>query len=146
VYVRELVITCRAKPARVGLDQARQLLTPKESAEVFIGLLAQESVEVFGLLCLTTKYRVIGYYEVSRGTLNTTVVEPRDVFKAALLANAACVIVGHNHPSDDPSPSPDDIALTRRLAAAGALLGIELVDHIVVGNNRYVSFKEMGVL
>ena len=146
MYVRELVITCRAKPARVGLDQARQLLTPKESAEVFIGLLAQESVEVFGLLCLTTKYRVIGYYEVSRGTLNTTVVEPRDVFKAALLANAACVIVGHNHPSDDPSPSPDDIALTRRLAAAGALLGIELVDHIVVGNNRYVSFKEMGVL
>jgi DNA repair protein RadC len=80
------------------------------------------------------------------GTLNSTVIEPRDVFREALLGAAAAVVAFHNHPSGDPSPSADDVELTSRLAAAGALMGIDLVDHIVLGDVRYCSFREMGRL
>ena len=83
---------------------------------------------------------------VAVGTLNSTVVEPRDVFREAMLGAAAAVVVFHNHPSGDPSPSPDDVELTRRLAAAGTLMGIDVVDHIVLGDTRYCSLKEMGRL
>jgi DNA repair protein RadC len=98
------------------------------------------------MLCLSTKHRVIAYHEVSRGTLDSTLVHPREVFKAALLANAAAIIVNHNHPSGDPSPTIDDLEVTRRLVAAGEILGIVVLDHIVVGDGRYFSFKEAGRL
>jgi DNA repair protein RadC len=80
------------------------------------------------------------------GTLNSTVVQPRDVFREAALGAAAAIVVFHNHPSGDPSPSPDDVELTSRLAAAGTLMGIDVVDHIILGDMRYCSFKEMGKL
>ena len=83
---------------------------------------------------------------MSRGTLDSTLVHPREVFKAAILANAAAVVLAHVHPSGDPTPSRDDVELTRRLSSAGALLGIEILDHIVVGHGCYTSFKELGVL
>ena len=73
-------------------------------------------------------------------------MQPRDVFREAMLGAASAVVVFHNHPSGDPTPSPDDVELTRRLAAAGTLMGIDLVDHIVLGDVRYCSFKEMGKL
>jgi DNA repair protein RadC len=82
--------------------------------------------EVFAILCVSTKLRVIAYHEVSRGTLDATLVHPREVFKAALLANAAAIILTHNHPSGDSIPSADDVQLTRRLVDAGALLGVEV--------------------
>ena len=120
--------------------------TPRESALALMRLLQHEPSEVFAILCLSTKHRVIAYHEVSRGTLDATLVHPREVFKAAILANAAALVVAHVHPSGDPTPSPDDIELTRRLAAAGTLLGIEVLDHIIVGDERYVSFRELGRL
>ena len=83
---------------------------------------------------------------VAVGTLNSTVVQPRDVFREAMLGAAAAIVVFHNHPSGDPTPSPDDVDLTTRLAAAGALLGIDLIDHVVLGDVRYCSFKELGRL
>jgi DNA repair protein RadC len=89
---------------------------------------------------------VIAYHEVSRGTLDATLVHPREVFKAALLANAATIVLAHNHPSGNPAPSPDDMALTRRLIDAGRLLGVDVLDHIVIGDGRYVSFRERGWL
>jgi DNA repair protein RadC len=98
------------------------------------------------MLCLSTKHRVIAYHEVSRGTLDSTLVHPREVFKAALLANAAAIVVSHNHPSGDPSPTMDDLEVTTRLAAAGEVLGIAVLDHIVIGDGRYFSFKEAGRL
>lgn len=114
---------------------------------MFIGLLAAEAVEVFGMICLTTTHRVIGYYEVSRGTLDSTAVHPREVFKAAMLANASSIVVGHNHPSGDPTPSPDDRVLTTRLQAAGELVGISVLDHIIVGcEQRYTSFVNLGLI
>jgi len=79
---------------------------------------------------------------VAVGSLNATAVEPRDVFREAARAGAAAIVVFHNHPSGDPSPSADDVELTRRLVAAGVLMGIDVVDHIVLGDTRYYSFKE----
>ena len=122
------------------------LTTPRDSAAILVPLLQQEPSEVFAMLCLSTKRRVIAYHEVGRGTLETVLVTPREVFKAAILANAGAIIICHSHPSGDPTPSPDDLQLTRQLAAAGTLLGIEVLDHIIVGDGRYVSFREIGHL
>ena len=130
------------RPVVVGCELSR----PWDAAAAFMALLQDEPAEVFAILCLTTKHRVIAYHEVSRGALDSTVVHPREVFKAALLANSAAIIAAHNHPSGDPTPSPDDADLTKRLAAAGELLGIPLLDHIVIGDGRYFSFKEAGRL
>lgn len=119
---------------------------PSQAAAFFMPLLQTEPCEVFAMLCLTTKFVPLAYYILARGTLNACTVSPREVFQAALLTNAAYVVVAHNHPSGDPTPSPEDIDLTRRLAAAGILIGVALVDHIIVGDNRYFSFKEVSRL
>jgi DNA repair protein RadC len=109
--------------------------------------LQREIIEVSVVLCLDTRHHLVAYHEVSRGTLDHTIVEPRDVFKAALLANARSVILGHNHPSGDVTPSPLDHALTTRVASAGTLIGIPLDDHLIVAaDGRYASLKEMGLL
>jgi DNA repair protein RadC len=102
---------------------------------------------VFAVLCLSAEHEPIAYHEASRGCLTSTVVHPREVYKAVILCNAAAIVVGHNHPSGDPGPSADDMQLTARLAAAGQVLGIDLIDHIVIGHNgRYVSLREAGAL
>jgi DNA repair protein RadC len=80
------------------------------------------------------------------GTLDAAGIEPRDVYREAMLSGAAAIVVFHNHPSGDPTPSPEDKDLTQRLAAAGVLMGIDMIDHVVLGDGRYWSFKEMGEL
>ena len=102
--------------------------------------------EVFILITLNTKNIITGYFEVHRGTINTSLVHPREVFKRALLNNASNIMVAHNHPSGDPNPSKEDIQITERLKEAGNLLGINLLDHIIVGEDKYMSLKEKGVL
>lgn len=102
--------------------------------------------EVFILITLNIKNIVTGYFEVHRGTINTSLVHPREVFKRALLNNASDIMVAHNHPSGDPNPSKEDIQITERLKEAGNLLGINLLDHIIVGDDKYISLKEKGVL
>jgi len=83
---------------------------------------------------------------ITRGTLDTSLVHPREVFRPAVAAHAASLILVHNHPSGDPTPSPEDLAVTRRLAEAGALLGIPVEDHVIIGDGHYVSFIEAGLL
>ena len=83
---------------------------------------------------------------VSMGTINASLVTGREVFKSAILSNASYVILLHNHPSGDPTPSKDDIILTKRIIETGNLIGIPLVDHIIIGDNRYVSFRESGYM
>jgi DNA repair protein RadC len=146
--VRELTVRYSIRKDSEGRSMliGRTLSLPTDAAAAFMTALADEAAEVFAMFCLSTKHRVIAYHEVSRGTLDSTLVHPREVFKAALLANSAAILVGHNHPSGDPTPSPDDVALTTRLAAAGELLGIFLLDHIVIGDGRYCSFRELGRL
>ena len=146
--LRELTIRYAVRKDQDGqpILVGRTLSRPSESAAALMAVLQDEPAEVFAILCLTTKHRVIAYHEVGRGTLDSVLVNPREVFKAALLANAAAIVATHNHPSGDPTPSPDDLDVTRRLAAAGDVLGIPLLDHIIVGDARYFSFKEAGCL
>ena len=146
MHVREMILTFRDIPGAMQLDQG-PMRVPRQAAAVFTELLGRETVEVFGILCLTTKHGFLGYYEVSRGSLDAALVHPREVFKAALLANAAAVIFGHNHPSGDPTPSADDRVLTTRLVTVGELVGVGVLDHVIVGRDQqYFSFIESGVL
>ena len=102
------------------------------------------AVEQFGVVLLDTRHRVLRTAVLTVGTLNSTSIEPRDVFREATLGGAAALVVFHNHPSGDPTPSPDDVEMTRGLVAAGVLMGIDVVDHMILGDVRYCSFKEMG--
>jgi DNA repair protein RadC len=123
-----------------------QLRAPREVAAYLMPVFGSPPTEQFGVVLLDTKHRVMRTAIVAVGALNSAGVIPRDVFREATLAGAASVVVFHNHPSGDPCPSPDDMQLTRRLSAAGMLLGVELMDHIILGETRYCSFKEMGQL
>lgn len=129
---------------RRGPGARIQLRTPQDAAGYLLPAHGAHPVEQFGLVLLDTRHRVLRTKIVASGTLNTTIVHPRDVFREAVLGGAAAVVVFHNHPSGDPTPSQDDIELTRRLRAAGVLMGIEVVDHIVLADARYCSLKEMG--
>ena len=147
----------RAKAARVlaALELGRRTLThapsariqlrsPREAAAYLLPSFGSRPVEQFGLVLLDTKHRVLRTAVLAVGSLNTTIVQPREVFREATLGGAAAVVVFHNHPSGDPSPSPDDVELTRRLSAAGVVMGIDVVDHIILADVRYWSFKEQG--
>ena len=110
-------------------------------------LLAHESVEVFAVACLSTRHRVLSWHVLSRGTRSATSVSLPDVFvPACLTPGTTGIVVLHNHPSGDPSPSPDDVQLTRRLEHAANILDIALLDHLIVGDGRYFSFREAGAL
>lgn len=100
--------------------------------------------EHFVVLCLDSKSQVTAVQVVSIGSLSSTVVHPREVFKAAILTSSASVIVVHNHPSGNPEPSSEDTAITKQLAEAGKILGIELLDHIIIGNKQFWSMRGMG--
>ena len=119
------------------------------SADVF-GFLQRKAArwdrEHFLMLPLDGRNRVLGFEIVSVGTLTASLVHPREVFKTAILANAAAIIVAHNHPSGDPTPSAEDRAITQRLKDAGELLGIRLLDHVVLGERGYWSFADQGEL
>src|SRR5690606_32309380 len=101
--------------------------------------------EHFTVLFLDTRNRVTDEETLYVGSLNTSLVRIAEVFRGAVRRNCAAVIVAHNHPSGDPTPSPEDVALTRRLVDAGKLLEIEVLDHLVIGNNRYVSLRERAL-
>jgi len=102
--------------------------------------------EHFKLVLLNTRNKIIGISTISIGTLNASLVHPREVFRDAIVHSASSIILVHNHPSDDPDPSDDDVTLTGRLADAGRLMGIEVLDHIIVTSHGYTSFKERGIL
>jgi DNA repair protein RadC len=145
VYVRELRVHYRQRRV-IGRLPLERLVTPREAALAFGRLLRNEPVEVCGLFCLATGNQVLAYHELSRGTVDASLMHPRDILKVALLANATAVIVGHNHPSGDPTPSADDVRVTQRIKSAGDIVGIELVDHIVIAADRHFSFKDSGLL
>jgi DNA repair protein RadC len=123
-----------------------QLRCPRDAAEYLLPAFGSQRTEKVGVVLLDSRHRVLRTTIVASGTLNAAHVEPRDVFREAAVGGAAAIVLFHNHPSGDPSPSPDDKELTRRLAAAGVLMGIDLVDHIVLGEGCYCSFKETGQL
>lgn len=127
-------------------DAKTLVQSPADAARVVSGRLFDQRREVFGALLLNTKNEVISVETVSIGTLNASLVHPREVFNPAIRKSSNAVLLFHNHPSGNTSPSQEDRKLTARLVEAGKLLGIEVLDHIVVGENAYYSFKEHGHL
>ncbi|MGQ0605249.1 MAG: RadC family protein [Anaerolineales bacterium] len=120
--------------------------SPADAANLVMYELSGLTQEHLYVILVDTRNRVIGKpVEVYHGSLNTSLIRLGEVFRKAIQANAAGVIVVHNHPSGDPSPSPEDVAVTRALAEAGKLLDVELLDHLVIGHQRYVSLKERGL-
>ncbi len=118
--------------------------SPRDVVPLVASTLHGRDREHFVVVYLDTRHRVTGVETVAVGCLNASLVHPREVFKGAVLRSAAAVIVAHNHPSGDPSPSGEDRSLTARLAACGRLLGIDLLDHIVYGDGDWVSLRENG--
>ena len=102
--------------------------------------------EHFKAILLNTRNKIVAISTISVGTLNSSLVHPREVFKDALAHSASSIILAHNHPSDDPEPSDDDISVTRRLVEAGRLMGIDVLDHIIITRQGYTSLKEKGLL
>lgn len=123
-----------------------QILTAIDAAQILVPQFGALPVEHFGILLLDTKHRVTRTALVSVGTLDASVVHPREVFRAATSGAAAAIVVFHNHPSGDPTPSDDDVALTKRLIRAGDLMGITVLDHVIVAENSFFSLRERGVL
>lgn len=118
--------------------------SPREIAHHLLPQFGASPVEQFGVLMLDTKHHVIRSKIISIGSLDQTIVHPREVFREAAVASAAAIILFHNHPSGDPAPSPDDLALTHRLVEAGEILGIEVLDHVILSDHRYFSMREAG--
>lgn len=128
------------------LYEKKTIRSPQDAYDIATDVLdlMKRPEEELWVLSLNTKNDVTGMFMVSRGSLNSSIVHPREVFKGALLNNAASIIAVHQHPSGNSTPSREDIEVTKRLAEAGKILGIELLDHIVIGEGEYVSLKEKG--
>jgi DNA repair protein RadC len=127
-----------------GTSERPRLKTPREIARHLLPQYGASPVEQFGVLMLDTKNHVVRVKIVSMGSLDSTVVHPREVFREAAAASAASIILFHNHPSGDPTPSPEDIELTRRLVEAGDIMGIDVLDHLILADHRYFSMREAG--
>jgi DNA repair protein RadC len=135
-----------ARLAAEGGPESPSFRTPEETARYLLPRYAARPTETFGLLALDVRQRLKREAVVSLGCLTSSLVHPREVFQEAIVSRAAAIVLFHNHPSGDPEPSPEDLALTRRLVSAGSLLGIQVLDHLVLGAGRFVSLKERGVV
>lgn len=150
--VRELaarvpVYRCQLLRETAVLETDKKSIThPRAVADLVMDHFRWLDREHFCCLLLDTKNRPVGFTVVSIGSLNASIVHPREVYKPAILASAASLILIHNHPSGDPTPSQEDLEVTRRLGEAGQILGITVRDHIIIGNGCYLSYKEKGLL
>lgn len=124
----------------------RKITHSGDIAKIAIPLIGPEAVEVFVIFALTARHKVTGYHEVARGSLSSCAVSPGDVARVALIAGTPAFIVAHNHPSGEPEPSPEDIALTRKIKQAFDLLGLTLLDHVIVTSEHHKSLLDMGLL
>lgn len=130
-----------------GLSTERMIIrSPQDAVNLLMARLRYETREHFIVLLLSTKNHVLATPTISIGSLNASIVHPREVFREVINHSAASVILAHNHPSGDPTPSSEDIGLTRKLVDAGKILDIPVLDHIIIGNNKYVSLKEKGII
>lgn len=148
--VKAIQISCISELAkRLAKASAEEFLSfknPDSIAKYYMEDLRHEKQEHMKLLMLNSKAKLIGETVVSKGTVNASLITPRELFIEALQKNAVSIVILHNHPSGDPAPSREDKLITRRIQEAGALIGIELLDHIIIGNNCYISFRREGML
>lgn len=131
----------RFKTIRSG-RMNKKISSPKDLIECLEGEMSCLNQEILKVILLNTKNCIIGVKNVFIGSLNNSIVHPREIFKAAINKNSASIIICHNHPSGDPTPSKEDINITLRIKECGNIIGIQLLDHIIIGNNKYISFKE----
>lgn len=124
----------------------KKVSSPQDVADIFIPLLRDEMKEKFLLVCLNAANKIITYELISVGNLNSSVVHPREVFKAALDHNSASIILMHNHPSGNPEPSNEDIAITKKIVESGKILDIPVFDHIIIAGNTFTSFVERRLI
>ncbi len=139
-----LEMGCRL--AMTPREEMGSITTPRQAADLFMEELRYKKKEFFKILLLNTKNHVISKEEISVGSLSASIVHPREIFSIPVRKSAASVIMFHNHPSGDPTPSQEDLEVTRRLVDAGNLLGIAVRDHIVLGDGCFFSFREKGLL
>jgi DNA repair protein RadC len=130
----------------VGDDDRPEVTSPEAAADLLVPPLRGRDRERCVAALLDTKHRLLELATVSVGSIDHTFMAPREVFRDALLANASALVLAHNHPSGDPEPSRDDELVTRRLVRAGGLVGVEVLDHLVVGGGRWVSLARRGVV
>ncbi len=124
----------------------KKITSPQEVAEIFIPILKDELKEKFILVCLNSANKIIKYEIISVGNLNSSVVHPREIFKSAIENSSASVILLHNHPSGNPEPSREDIAITKKIVEAGKILDIPVFDHLIIAGNTFTSFVERRLL
>lgn len=126
----------------------RKIKSPEDIAQLARVYLRMQELpeEYMYMVILNNKLQVTGVFEISHGNVNSSIVGPREVFQKALLANAVSIILMHNHPSGDPTPSSEDIKVTQRLIKAGEILGVQVLDHLVVGRTSYISLKDKGYI
>ena len=148
--VKAIQLSCISELAKrlskATYQEALCFSEPGSIARYYMEDLRHEKHELMKLLMLNTKARLIGETNISKGTVNASLITPRELFIEALQKNAVSIVIMHNHPSGDPTPSREDMLITKRILDAGALIGIELLDHIIIGNNQYISFREEGLL
>jgi DNA repair protein RadC len=136
----------RAWPPHTGARDRPKLGSPRQLATYLLPQYGVAAVEQFGIVMLDSKQRLLRIKIVSIGSLDATVVHPREVFREAASASAAAIVLFHNHPSGDPTPSKEDLQLTARMVEAGDIMGIEVVDHLILAEQRYFSLMEAGRL
>lgn len=137
----------KEKGGRYDLD-TNKMNSPKISTKAFneVFNLKNRAEEVLVMMTLDTKLKITGMFLISMGSLDSAVVHPREIYKRALLQNASSIIIAHNHPSGNPEPSKQDVNMTIRIQEAGKIMGIELLDHIIIADNKFLSFKEKELI
>jgi DNA repair protein RadC len=126
-------------------DERPQVRSPTDAANLVLSEMSLLEQEHMRVLLLDTKNRVVASEDVYKGSLNTSLIRVGEIFRKAIRANSASLIVVHNHPSGDPTPSPEDVAVTRQIVEAGKLLDVDVLDHLIIGQQRFVSLKERGL-
>jgi DNA repair protein RadC len=127
-------------------DETRRTIRTAQDVEDEMGDMRNLQIEEFRILLLNTRNQVLAQKVISRGTLNGSLVHPREVFRHAIKLSSNSIICVHNHPSGDPNPSDDDLAITRRLVEAGKLIDIQVLDHVIIGSGRVVSLRDRGLM
>lgn len=120
--------------------------TPEDGAKIARKFIGEDDREIFFVMCLNTKNKVVAVHRAHVGSLNASIVRPADVFKAAILNNSASIVVCHQHPSNNCSPSYEDVRITARLVEVGRMIDIDVLDHIIIGGSNFVSLKEHGYI
>lgn len=140
------IVTIKMEKVKSMLVENKQISSPDDVFRIVNKYLDGADREHLVLLTLDTKNKITSINTVSIGSINTSIVHPREVFKTAILSNASSVILTHNHPSGDVTPSKEDIDITNRIKECGRILGIELLDHVIIGDDKYSSLKEKGII